>query len=56
MWSTALCTLGVTKPNFCNCLSFRQQTSGIQGVFRVKRFFFKLTITFTLCVRAYCWT
>jgi len=26
MWSTALCTLGVTKPmNLCNCLTFRQQ-------------------------------
>ena len=26
MWSTALCTLGVTKPmNLCNCLNFRQQ-------------------------------
>jgi hypothetical protein len=26
MWSTALCTLGVTKPmSYCNCLTFRQQ-------------------------------
>lgn len=29
MWSTALCTIGVTKPmNICNCLSFRQHHGG----------------------------
>lgn len=33
MWSTALCTLGVTKPmNLCNCLNFRQQHAGDQTV------------------------
>lgn len=33
MWSTALCTLGVTKPmNLCNCLSLQRQQHAGQAV------------------------